>query len=156
MKPKKIATKINGIIESIAFERLQSNEINNKNDNLKTFLIGTSTGKIYEMNIDITGKEKLCQLVHSFDSSISITSIYFEIFTPLTFGSNNNYSDYNVDRMTLANDRMSEFANLNSSVQSNTQIFLMCTTSSPTRIYNYFGTQSFTAMFADYKQNGIT
>lgn len=88
MKPKKLSSKFqnNGTIESIGFERLSPHEMNNKSDSLKPFLIGTSNNRIYEMSIDITGKEKSFQLIHTLDPTnvLSITSIYFEIITPMT------------------------------------------------------------------------
>lgn len=74
-KAKKIS-RLQGVIESIAFDKELSNE-----SSIKSFLVGTSMGFIYEMSLDSSGKEKNCSVVYHLQEQIPITSIYFDKVT---------------------------------------------------------------------------
>jgi hypothetical protein len=74
-KAKKIS-KVMGNIECVAFDRTNTNE-----NSTKSFLVGTSTGNIYEISIDNSGKEKCFQMVFQLTPPLPITSIYFEALT---------------------------------------------------------------------------
>ena len=71
-RPKKFS-KLSGCLECIAFDRRQTTESSTKN-----FLACTSTGCIYEICLDSSGKEKNCQLVFQLEDAIAITSIHFD------------------------------------------------------------------------------
>jgi vacuolar protein sorting-associated protein 18 len=124
-KPKKLS-KLSGTIESAAFDVIHSSELNTK-----SFLVGTSTGAIYELALDNTGKEKVCQLVYQLDQSIPITSIYFEQISGAMDGSAAN-----------------NFAS--SSGTSDTKYLVLCATTTPTRLYHFVGGPSFQHVFAEY------
>lgn len=74
-RPKKLS-RLQGNVECLAFDRQSGTETVTK-----SFLVGTSTGFIYEMSLESGGKERTCQLIHQLDQPISITSIYFEVIT---------------------------------------------------------------------------
>ena len=116
-KPKKLS-RFQGIVESVAFG-LQSLEALTK-----PFMIGTSLGCIYELNVDSAGKEKVNQLVYQLDSPMSITSIHFEVFS----------------------------ASDNTTVVSDTKLFALFATANPTRIYHCLGGPSIVQLFTDGRE----
>lgn len=73
-RPKKLVKLQGVIVESIAFDRQNCTETNTK-----SFLVGTDTGAIYEVALDSTGKEKLCNQVYQLDDAIPVSAMYFEI-----------------------------------------------------------------------------
>ncbi len=80
-RPKKFSTKLQGKIESVAFDRLNGTE-----SSTRSFLAGTSTGCIYELGFDSGGKEKNCQLLHQLDPQqpLAITSLHFDVVKSLS------------------------------------------------------------------------
>jgi hypothetical protein len=80
-KPKKL-TKVQGNIESAAFDKYNTSDLTTK-----SILIGTSLGAIYEIVLDNLGKEKFFQLIYQLPVPISINSIYYEPITTNTEGS---------------------------------------------------------------------
>lgn len=74
-RPKKFSSKLQGNIESVAFDRLNGTE-----STTRSFLAGTSTGCIYELGFDSGGKEKTCTLLHQLDPEqpLAITSLHFD------------------------------------------------------------------------------
>jgi len=74
-RPKKFSSKLQGNIESVAFERLNGTE-----STTRSFLAGTSAGCIYELGFDSGGKEKVCTLLHQLDveQPLAITSLHFD------------------------------------------------------------------------------
>ena len=77
-RPKKFSSKMQGNIESIAFDRTATDA------STKSFLAGTSAGCVYEICFDSAGKEKLCSLVYQLDPKqpMSITSLHFDSTGP--------------------------------------------------------------------------
>jgi len=71
-RPKKLS-RLQGNVESVAFDRQSGTETVTK-----SFLVGTSTGFIYEMSLESGGKERTCHLIYQLDQPLAITSIYFE------------------------------------------------------------------------------
>lgn len=75
-RPVKLS-KLNGFIESVSFgAKLDGSFLP-----AKSFLVGTSTGRIYEIQVDSTGKQKASQLVHQLEGSFPITSLHFYVLT---------------------------------------------------------------------------
>lgn len=71
LRPRRLS-KLSGCIESVSFDNHRAGE------SIKTFLAGTSFGKIYEILIDTHGKEKACQLVYSHHEKKAIGSLFFQ------------------------------------------------------------------------------
>ena len=118
-KPKKLS-KLQGVAECVAFDRHNCTE-----SATRSFLVGTSTGVIYEMSIDSSGKEKLCQPVYQLEQPVPISSIYFDYI------GTNNAANTN----TATSSTFSAAAN----VDSDARLFVMWSTSSPTRLYHLTG-----------------
>lgn len=142
-KAKKMS-KLQGHIEAVGFDKARVSETNTK-----SFLVGTSTGRLYELAFESSGKEKVCQLVHQLDESSTggITSIYFETF-----------SSGDGDDVTVMEgfSQDNEGPGAGRVVKSGRRIFVMCTTSSPTRLYHFLGGPSFSQLFQDYKASGAS
>lgn len=134
-KPKKIS-KLQGSIEAVGFDKARVSETSTK-----SFLVGTSTGRLYEMSFESSGKEKLCNLVHQLEDGSGITSIYFET---LSSGE---------DDVTLP-DVQDDMTAASKMVGSSRRIFIMCVTSSPTRLYHFLGGPTCSQLFQDYKTSG--
>jgi hypothetical protein len=166
-RPKKIS-KLTGLIECIAFDRQHATETSTK-----TFLAGTSNGMIYEMSLDNTGKEKTCVSVYQLEQPVPITSIYFESLSGGGPGSSG--VSFNTDSPSGGGGISGWSASAASAIsgaghavlggQNNTanngaggdaRLFVMCATSSPTRMYHFIGGPSFSQLFADYVQSGTT
>lgn len=164
-KPKKMS-KLQGTIESVGFDKALVSE-----SNTKSFLVGTSSGRLYEMAYETSGKEssgkeRVCQLVHQLDESSTggITSIYFETFPSSSVG-----EDVSVlDGLQQQDDTsgVSGHSSLLPGARSR-RLFVMCTTSSPTRLYHFLGGGSGSAtsssssssclnLFQDYKASGAS
>jgi vacuolar protein sorting-associated protein 18 len=126
-KPKKLS-KLQGNIESVAFDANQTSE-----SITKPFLLGTSHGVIYEMVLESSGKEKLCQVVYQLESPSPITAIHFETFVdperPLNFGLNASMNDV--------------------------KYLILFATVLPTRLYHTVGVSSFQQVFNDIRERGI-
>ena len=133
-KAKKLS-KVQGVIECVAFDRHHVTEASTK-----SFLAGTSTGGIYEISLDSSGKEKLNQLVHQLDLSIAISSIYFETVSQGESVADSVFQHNNSNSRSLAND---------------TKYFVMYATTLPTRMYHLIGGPTFQQLFADYTQSGM-
>ena len=126
-RPKKL-TRLNGMIQSVAFDPKSSVDTITK-----SFLVGTSQGFIYELSLESGGAEKSCTLVYQLDIQIPITSLYFEFFS----NSNDGNSADNNDT-------------------GDNKIFVMCATSSPTRLYSFVGGPTFTSLFTDHISAGTS
>ena len=120
MRPKKLSRLPGGAIESVAFDRQFGGETATR-----SFLVGTTSGCVYEMAVDSGGKEKVCQMVYQLDKALPITSIHFE-----TIGS-------------TSGDTVSD-----------ARIFVLLATSSPTRLYNFLGGPTLQQMFLDSSSQG--
>lgn len=105
--------KTGDTITSVCFNRKLVSENSTKN-----FLVGTSTGKIFECLVDHAAKDKSATLLFQLDSALPISSIFFETF--------------------------------------DSQVFIMCVTSSPTRLYYFYGGPTFAQVFSNYSVDGIT
>ncbi len=168
-RPKKIS-KLQGLIECIAFDRQHATE-----NSTKTFLVGTSTGTIYEMSLDSAGKERVCAAVYTLEQAIPITSIYFEILSSgsstsetgvvpgSSSGTGGGISAWSASAASAASaltgvGQSSAAAAVHNtgSVGDGTRLFVMCATSSPTRMYHFLGGPTFAALFAEYTQSGAT
>lgn len=164
-RPKKIS-KLQGLIECIAFDRQHATE-----NSTKTFLVGTSNGMIYEMSLDNTGKEKMCNCVYQLEQPIPITSIYFEILSSTSTSGSGGVPSSTASG--VGGVGWSATAALSAAGQSafgvgggssaadrdgieGARIFVMCATSSPTRMYHFIGGPTFSALFAEYVQSGTT
>lgn len=133
-RAKKLS-KLQGSIQSVAFDRHSSVE-----SVIKSFLVGTSSGFIYELSLDSGGKEKVCTMIYKLDQPLAITSLHFE----LVGGNETNSLNSINNSTTLPSDNVGS------------RIFVMCATSSPTRLYHFLGGPTFTALFAEITQNGTT
>jgi hypothetical protein len=71
----KLLTKLQCVIESIAFNTRESTE-----STTKSILVGSSSGQILEVVIE-NGRERACQLVYQFEDSKAVTSIKFETYS---------------------------------------------------------------------------
>jgi hypothetical protein len=94
-------------------------------------------GRIFEMFLESTGKEKVCQLVHQLEQPHAITSLHFESYT--SHGAT----------ASGAGDEEEEGEGPTS------RIFVLCVTSSPTRLYHFIGGPTFMQLFIDYKNSGL-
>jgi len=119
-KARKIS-KLMGNIECIAFDR------SNVSDSVTKLLAGTSMGVIHEIIIENTGKERSCQIVYQLNEPLPISSIFFEYI-----------SCYDV-----------EVPSRSANAASETCLFLMFSTSNPTRLYHFAGGQTFHQLFSD-------
>ena len=169
-RPKKIS-KLQGLIECIAFDRQHATE-----NSTKTFLIGTSNGMIYEMSLDNTGKEKMCNCVYQLEQPIPITSIYFEILSSTSAAGGSSGVPTSASSGAGGGSGWSATAALSAAGQSafgvvgvgggannadrdatdGARLFVMCATSSPTRMYHFIGGPTFSQLFAEYVQSGTT
>ena len=164
-KPKKIS-KLQGSIEAVGFDKALITDTSTK-----SFLVGTSSGRLYEMAFEITGKEssgkeRVCQLVHNLDESSTggITSIYFETFSSEGGGGGEGDASV-VDGLHQLPDEHHPGSSSNSSsigraslvhATRSRRLFVMCTTSSPTRLYHFLGSSSCSQLFQDYKASGAS
>jgi len=115
-RPKKLSRLPGGAIESVAFDRQFGGETATR-----SFLVGTTSGCVYEMAVDSGGKEKVCQMVYQLDKALPITSIHYE-----AIGSTSG-----------------------DAVCADARIFVLLATSSPTRLYNFLGGPTLQQMFMD-------
>lgn len=147
-RPKKLS-RLQGRIESVAFDRQQNIAPTSMSSNanelmLKSFLVGTNLGMIYEILVDsVSGKEKICQIVHQLEQQIPITSLYFDYIS-------------NTGNMS-SNMEESDSASSGRQVgdTSCSRIFIICSTTAPTRLYHFIGTSvSFQQLFNDHSQSG--
>jgi hypothetical protein len=129
-RPKKIS-RLQGHIESAAFNRHGGSEAVTA-----PFLLGTNLGFIYEMVLDSNGKEKVFRAVYQMDIALPITSLYIETIR----GSTARIDD---SKSTLS-----------SAASSSTELFVLCATSSPTRLYHFRGGPTFESLFASYANRG--
>jgi hypothetical protein len=120
-RPKKVS-KLQGVVESISFDRQQGTETNTK-----SFLVGTSSGYIYELAFDSSGKEKTCQQVFQIDKQQPITGLHIETYAAQEGGAS-----------VTAAPGTSSTAGAPGDVVL-TRVFAMCVTPSPTRLYLFLG-----------------
>jgi hypothetical protein len=169
-KPKKLS-RLQGILESVAFDRQNCTE-----SATRSFLAGTTSGVIYEMSLDSTGKEKLCQPVYQLEQPLAITSLYFD-----TLGSYSSTTGTTTGNATGAVGLMSNVAgstftaaanvlssgvntvgnvvgagNSTAAASADARYFVLWSTTSPTRLYHLTGGPSLLAMFSAYLQSGTT
>ena len=174
-KPKKLS-RLQGVLESVAFDRQNCTE-----SATRSFLAGTSTGVIYEMSIDSSGKEKLCQPVYQLEQPLPITSLYFDfIGSAAPTGSAAVPTGGAVSSVLgggLAGSTFSAAANvLTSGVVAGAgvggaagtgtgstgttgpepRLFVLWSTASPTRLYHLTGGPTLLALFSAYLQSGTT
>ena len=172
-KPKKLS-RLQGVLESVAFDRQNCTE-----SATRSFLAGTSTGVIYEMSIDSSGKEKLCQPVYQLEQPLPITSLYFDfIGSAAPTGSAAVPTGGAVSSVLgggLAGSTFSAAANvLTSGVVAGAgvggaagtgtgstgttgpepRLFVLWSTASPTRLYHLTGGPTLLALFSAYLQSG--
>lgn len=114
-------SRMQGSVQSVAF----SNHIldqSNSHELSMTMLIGTSVGLLYEASFSsefsFAGKtisqEKSCRLAHKLDHPIAIICLSIELLPP----TNNNNSGSN---------------------SKESQVLVLCGTSTPTRLYHFIG-----------------
>lgn len=171
-RPKKIS-KVQGLIECIAFDRQNATETSTK-----TFLIGTSNGTIHEMSLDHTGKEKMCNVVYQLERNIPITSIYFEVLSGSGSGSGvgvtgnanessnisggGGISGWSASAASAISGAVGASSQRDSSggagggTDPSSRMFVMCATSSPTRMYHFIGGPTFAQLFGEYSASGTT
>lgn len=130
-RPKKIS-RLQGAIESVAFDKRGSNE-----SSTRSFLAGTSQGCVYEFVVDSSGKEKLCNLVFQLASNdagvpMAITSIHFDVIQKTITTSSTPDSP------------------------GKTRLFVVLATTSPTRLYNFTGGANFQQLFGKYKEKPLS
>lgn len=132
-------------------------------------LVDIFLGKIYEVSMESNGKEKLFQLVFQNETANPISSIYFETWniptpqdsvaaaTPspsgITSGITSGIS--NTIGGIVSGGGTGSNATGDGEDPGN-RIFVMCSTSNPTRLYNFIGGPSFSQLFLDYKTSGTT
>ena len=121
---KKIS-RFQGNVESIAFDKNGGTETQTR-----SFLVATNIGYIYELCLESSGKEKVNQQVFQLDQPLSITSLHFEYV-----GASSGDERY----VGLVPDA---------------KIFVLCATSSPTRLYTFYGGPNFQQLFLDQVQRG--
>lgn len=119
LKAKKIS-RLQGLLSSVAFD-----PIGCPDSSTKSFLVGTSLGLIYEICLDSTGKERVCQQVRQIDRDqmLIVSSLYFEYIAG---------SDGSTDA----------------------KIFVLCATSNPMRLYQFLGGPTFSLLFSENGQRG--
>lgn len=172
-KPKKL-TRLQGVVECVAFDRHNCTELATR-----SFLLGTSTGVIYEMSLDSTGKEKLCQPVYQLEQPVPINSIYFDyIGTPTAGGATAGGAGANAGGLIgagLAGSTFTAAASVLGGVGNAAgtaagacaggaqgggagegRLFVLWSTASPTRLYHLTGGPTLLALFSAYLQSGTT
>jgi hypothetical protein len=177
-KPKKL-TRLQGVLESVAFDRHNCTE-----SATRSFLAGTSTGVIYEMSVDSTGKEKLCQPVYQLDQPLPITSLYFDsigtFYPPAAAASVSGTSG--ILGSGLAGSTFTAAASVLSSAGAagalsaaglsgsagnaagsagaggagEPRLFVLWSTAAPTRLYHLTGGPTLLALFSTYLQTGTS
>jgi len=147
-RPKKLS-RLQGRIESVAFDRQQNitpttMSLNSSELMSKSFLVGTNLGMIYEVLVDsASGKEKICQIVHQLEQQIPITSLYFDHISNTGNMSSNMEESDSAPSSKYGGDT------------SCSRIFIICSTTSPTRLYHFIGTAtSFQQLFTDHSLSG--
>eukprot|EP00428_Durinskia_dybowskii_P070223 CAMPEP_0170407188 /NCGR_PEP_ID=MMETSP0117_2-20130122/28114_1 /TAXON_ID=400756 /ORGANISM="Durinskia baltica, Strain CSIRO CS-38" /LENGTH=1170 /DNA_ID=CAMNT_0010664419 /DNA_START=122 /DNA_END=3634 /DNA_ORIENTATION=+ len=160
-KAKKL-TRLQGVLESVAFDRHNCTE-----SATRSFLAGTSSGVIYELSIDSSGKEKICQPVYQLDQPLAITSLYFDTigrFRPNVSGGNvasssnpasgvTGGSSFTAAASSLGNSNGNSNA---SSTATESRMFVLWCTTSPTRLYHLTGGPTLLALFSSFLQSGST
>lgn len=167
-KPKKL-TRLQGVVECVAFDRHNCTE-----SATRSFLLGTSTGVIYEMSVDSTGKEKLCQPVYQLEQPVPINSIYFDSIGTSTgaaaggTGANNTGTGLAGSTFTAAANVLSGGASGAGGAGAGVgasgaqggagegRLFVLWSTASPTRLYHLTGGPTLLALFSAYLQSGTT
>lgn len=129
LKAKKLS-KFQGNVECVAFDPTATEA------NTKSFLVGTSTGFIYEVCLDATGKERVFQVVYQLDFAASISAIYFEMFL-----------ESEVRLNSIGNSVSSQSG-------QDVKYILLFATSSPTRLYHEVGGPIIQQLFVDVKERG--
>lgn len=167
-RPKKL-TRLQGVVECVAFDRHNCTE-----SATRSFLVGTSTGVIYEMSVDSSGKEKLCQPVYQLDQQVPICSIYFDYIGSST-GAAAASSTTTTASGIIGSSTFTAAANVVAGVSgsvgigggaaqaggaaapgSDVRMFVMWSTASPTRLYHLTGGPTLLALFSAYLQSGTT
>lgn len=111
-------SKIQGFVSSVSFGREVEDDSNNR-----SFLIGTTVGTIYELQLDQQGQERGCTLVMTLSEPLPITSLFFDYL-----GASNTS-----ERVVLSS-------------QDPRRVFVMFVTLTPTRLYH-----SCTLNFTNFK-----
>lgn len=166
-RPKKL-TRLQGVVECVAFDRHNCTE-----SATRSFLVGTSTGVIYEISVDSSGKEKLCQPVYQLDQQVPICSIYFDYIGSAT-GSGTAGNAITAGSGIIGSSTFTAAANVVAGVSgsvgmggatqagtaaapgSDVRMFVMWSTAAPTRLYHLTGGPTLLALFSAYLQSGTT
>lgn len=175
-KPKKLS-RLQGVVESVAFDRQNCTE-----SATRSFLVGTVNGVIYEMSVDSTGKEKLCQPVYQLDQPIAVSSLYFDTLgsfanagnaAATTGGAVGLMSNVAGSTFTAAANVLSGGVVSGAGAggaagvgvgaggaggvnNSEARYFVLWCTASPTRLYHLTGGPTLLGMFSAYLQSGTS
>lgn len=117
LKPKKLS-KLQGLIESAAFDKYNSSDVTTK-----SILVGTSSGAIYEIILDNTGKEKYFQQIYQLSPPMAINAIYYE---PINTSGEGLTMSGNAEKY-----------------------YVLFSTDSPTRLYHIVGGPSLHQLFSE-------
>ena len=169
-RPKKLS-RLQGVIECIAFDRHNCTE-----SATRSFLAGTSIGVIYEISVDSSGKEKLCQPVYQLEQPLPISSIYFDYIGSSTgsTGTGAPGSAATAGSGLIGSSTFTAAANAVTSggiagsagalaggisggpPGSDVRFFVMWSTACPTRLYHLTGGPTLLALFSAYLESGTT
>jgi hypothetical protein len=126
-------------VECVAWDRQQASEANTR-----SFLVGTSTGHIYELAFDSSGKEKICQQVYQLEKPQPITALHVESFASTT-------AQDALPSAGIPATHSGSLLNSGSAAAVDpalSKIFVMCATPSPNRLYLFLGGPGFTNLFS--------
>jgi hypothetical protein len=114
--------------------------------------------------MESNGKEKFFQQVFQIESANPISSIYFETWSIPTLGdstpsitpspSSGITSGLTSGISNIVSGGGASGSNTTDNEDPGNRIFVMCSTSNPTRLYNFIGGPSFSQLFLDYKTSG--
>lgn len=118
--------------------------------------------------MESNGKEKLFQLVFQNEAANPIASLYFETWniptpqdtTPVATPSPSGITSGITSGISNTIGGIVSGGGAGSNAAGDgedpgNRIFVMCSTSSPTRLYNFIGGPSFSQLFLDYKSSGM-
>eukprot|EP01041_Mallomonas_annulata_P005296 gene5296-10590_t len=144
LRIKKLS-KILGNIESVAFNRHHITE-----NNTNIFVLGTSTGCIYEVSLDSTGKERIFNIVYQLDQQLPITSLYYETITKRNPEPSTQFQ-HQLQHQVQSHSQSSQSSHNREKI---TNILLLVVTSQPTRLYHFYGASNLTQLFSTYNKIG--
>jgi hypothetical protein len=160
-RPRKL-TRLPGLIECVAFDKQNCTE-----SSTRSFLVGTSTGTIFEMCVESTGKEKYCNPLYQLEQTAPINSIYFDYiggsggaasgleagggFASGAVGSTGASSGG-----AGAGSGATGATGAGAGAGEGDRLFVMWSTTTPARLYHVTGGPSLQALFASYVSAGAT